>query len=361
MNFEQDNLNGGLQMLLERWKLQEQKLQAFEESLKEVNNLVVCQHMQEKLGDNISQIKNQNTSFISSNNVFDKSVYNKINCMSSVSNITLNDNDFENNLYKDTYVKKNIDASIVTNQESMKEFEKRIWEDVWKSDAILNDDFVKESSNLMPKDIINPLNNNGKRIIMESKQPNQFLMNDLKNDDNAIIKDINSHCIFQEDFHKPILQTPTPISHDDLSKLNFKDRQSNSMYTSLEEIELSCKFKNDDQNRIKDFEDMDYLFECKKFQVGCEKVESIDMVVNLVNVESSSSLIHEKELNNINELSKQRATFVENIMAIEAKRQLEREKEQQRKNEALKFEEELAANLEVSVFLIKRKKLSFNL
>lgn len=179
---EEGNLNGGLQMLLDRWRLQEEKFHAFEESLKEVNNLMMYQQVQENLEESISKISIHETSSISSHIDSDISIHNEIMCSPSISSIISNEQDFDNNLNEETCMEGNINPPILTIDESMEEFEKRIWGGVWKDEAFLNDNIVKDSSLIVLKGVDTSLKNNDIKI------------------NNLIDKGINLNLIFKKKY-----------------------------------------------------------------------------------------------------------------------------------------------------------------
>jgi hypothetical protein len=352
---EGGKLNGGLQMLLDRWRLQERKLQDFEESLKEVNNLMTYQRVQENLGGITPEI-----SLTSCNNDFDTSVCDKNNnCMSCVSSSTPSEHNVDHNPYKGIYMEENMDLPIATNDESMEEFEKRIWGGLWKAEAYL-DDTTKESSDFMLEGVRNSLKYDSKFISNEMTQlPNIFLINDLKSDGNVIRKDINSHGTLQNDFQRSNVQGSISISHDNSLKANIKDGQSSSIYSSLEGFETSHKFEKFHQHKKIDSTNSNSLFKCNKLQFRCKEINLIGMTIDSMNFEPSTSFTCNEEFDNTYILSKQRATFAKNIMAAEVQRQMEREKEKELKFKALKLEEVVVANMEkhlkVSVFINKEK------
>jgi len=133
----------GLQMLLDRWKLQEKKLHVFEESLKEVNKLTINEPIQ----CNLSIL--QQTQFDLSDDVFGTSIDSDLFGTTSVRSITSSEDDFGLYVSKDNYEEE--EEIDIPNNESMEEFEKRILKTVLKDEVLVNDNIVKGSYLDVPK------------------------------------------------------------------------------------------------------------------------------------------------------------------------------------------------------------------
>lgn len=360
--------SGGLQMLLDRWRLQEDKLQVFEESLKEVNKSMMYQPVQENLGASKPETVLQRTMSVLGEDELGKSVQDGIFCVTSAQNITSIEDDFGHSLRRGSYEEKDIEMPVVTNEESIEEFEKRIWGTVWKDEVLLNDDSVEGSYPCVVEAAGTSSENDLQRARSGmARLPEVVLVeNDLRSAENAEEKELGPGSLFQLDFEGPSVRAShlTSVSSDVFVTSDLEVRPQSSIRTCSEDVGMSHSFERDHRIGTVCLEDLGIKLENRTFPLACEEVESLEMAVNLVSPGSWSSSLSNDEFSNINELSKQRASFVESIMASEAQRQMEREKEQLRRNEALKQEEEAVANMEralqVSIsFLAKRKVIMY--
>lgn len=349
-------VSSGLQLLLDRWRLQEEKLQVFEESLNDVNKLMMYQTIQENLEANNSETILQKTLSVLSNNDLSTSFIDGIFRLTSAQSITSSEDDFGHNLHKRSYEGEDINIPIVTNDESMEEFEKRIWGSVWKDEVFLNNDIVEgsylhelEVASTSSKHNFQSENNEMVQlpIVVHSK-------NNLQSTKNAERNELSPRSLFQQDFQEPLVKALhlTVVSNDNFATSNEEVRPQIFGHTCSKDVGMSHNFESDYRfGTIDSVEDLGILVESKRLM--CEKVESLEMAINLVSPQSSSSFLSNEESSTLNDLSKQRATFVESIMAFESERQMKREKEQLRNNEALKQEVvNMEKVLQVSISLI---------
>lgn len=130
--------SGGVQMLLDRWRLQEDKLRVFENSLKEVNTLATCRRVNENLEAGLPESLQEKINLelgICSNELAGDLKINECSRVSARSSLSS-----QGGLGLDPRHEEGFNLCDAPEDESLEDFEKRVWQNLWKDEDFMIDD-----------------------------------------------------------------------------------------------------------------------------------------------------------------------------------------------------------------------------
>ncbi|XP_024367013.1 uncharacterized protein [Physcomitrium patens] len=350
MDPEEDTAGSGLQMLLDRWKLQEEQLQMFEESLKEVNCFMTNKEVQENPDSSVLEAVTQQSLLVFNNDMPGAIDQDSTFCLSSARSIASTEDGFGYNLRKlGQHAVEDTDTLAPTkDDESLEEYERRIWEIVRRDEDFLNANigegrsaFPQEAACTSSKGIVERLSSATALLPAEQLKVLKIAV-DVEDKEPSPRRSFlgamkMTRCGGQREasaFDKPNPSIKIEGDGADISRAQLLARLAN--------VVDDCEQKQ----QIPNFMFVEELKEIVTAPLVNKCSETIRGASNVVNLESGSSSICDEEGSSRDELSEQRARIVEGIMAAEVQRQMEREKLQIRRNEALNQEAAAVANME---------------
>lgn len=269
--------SSGLQMLMERWRLQEEKLQEFEKSLEEDNKSFLYKPIlsDAKKSDEETELRQ---SISNSPHFNDANLEDEINSKNCVKYHDSHEDKTGDALWKGDSC---LDKIFTSKYEPIRVFEKKTCRDNLKNG--INHNTINEIHTHVPNCAMTSSMENVQKV--NSEITNLQLVDDPKYHLQAKKNSGNYIC---QNVMRQNVESPTTRSNDDLTTSSPDVMLQNSSFTCLEDGNMFHKAPCSPQTKVSIH--MPNFHESKDLLVKGKGVECSDMAVNLVSLMESQSI-----------------------------------------------------------------------